>query len=334
MNAQPARPYLGIGEVLAKLRADFPDISVSKIRFLESEGLIAPARSPSGYRKFAVADVERLRYILTAQRDQYLPLRVIRERLVPATAPDASDRAQPRAAAPQATGRDNGRAAMLTRRELLDAAGVSEEQLAELEDFGLVRRRGRQYGQDALEVARTVAAMAAYGVEARHLRAVRAAAEREMSGDRTHLAPAQRRSQGQRGCRGQADRRALAAAAPRAGRDRARRGRAPRCRPAGYRTARRTRAASRHGLAGPLGGRGQRGRRGARRLPGISAAAGGGRGRARGPRLRRGQRMSFLNGPSRRPSPRDRPPHRGAGRARGDSRCTLTKGAPLSRVQN
>jgi DNA-binding transcriptional MerR regulator len=98
MNAQPARPYLGIGEVLAKLRADFPDISVSKIRFLESEGLIAPARSPSGYRKFAVADVERLRYILTAQRDQYLPLRVIRERLVPA-APDASDRARPRAAA-------------------------------------------------------------------------------------------------------------------------------------------------------------------------------------------------------------------------------------------
>jgi DNA-binding transcriptional MerR regulator len=180
MNAQPARPYLGIGEVLAKLRADFPDISVSKIRFLESEGLIAPARSPSGYRKFAVADVERLRYILTAQRDQYLPLRVIRERLVPA-APDASDRTRPRAAAPQAAGRDNGRAAMLTRRELLDAAGVSDEQLAELEDFGLVRRRGRQYGQDALEVARTVAAMAAYGVEARHLRAVRAAAEREMS---------------------------------------------------------------------------------------------------------------------------------------------------------
>src|SRR5206468_1124540 len=105
---------------LAKLRADFPDISVSKIRFLESEGLIAPARSPSGYRKFAVADVERLRYILTAQRDQYLPLRVIRERLVPAAAPDPPDRARPRATAPQAagpgrdtgceTGRDNGRA--------------------------------------------------------------------------------------------------------------------------------------------------------------------------------------------------------------------------------
>ena len=67
--------------MLAQLRAEFPDISVSKIRFLETEGLIAPARAPSGYRRFAAADVDRLRYILTAQRDQYLPLRVIKERL-------------------------------------------------------------------------------------------------------------------------------------------------------------------------------------------------------------------------------------------------------------
>ncbi len=184
MNAQPAQPYLGIGEVLAKLRADFPDVSVSKIRFLESEGLIAPARSPSGYRKFAVADVERLRYILTAQRDQYLPLRVIRERLVPAVAAAGpEDRAGARgtaAAAPGPAGRDS-QPALLSRRELLAAAGISDEQLAELEDFGLLRRHGRQFGQDALEVARTVGALAAYGVEARHLRAVRAAAEREMS---------------------------------------------------------------------------------------------------------------------------------------------------------
>jgi DNA-binding transcriptional MerR regulator len=176
MSASPAQPYLGIGEVLARLRADFPDISVSKIRFLESEGLIAPARSPSGYRKFAVADVERLRYILTAQRDHYLPLRVIRERLVPLD-PDGRSGARGTPAPPAPPGQP----AMLARRELLDAAGISDEQLAELEDFGLVRRRGRQYSQDALEVARTVAALAAYGVEARHLRAVRAAAEREMS---------------------------------------------------------------------------------------------------------------------------------------------------------
>lgn len=81
MSAQHARGYLGISEVLAQLRGEFPDISVSKIRFLETEGLIAPARSPSGYRRFGPADVERLRYILYAQRDQYLPLRVIKERL-------------------------------------------------------------------------------------------------------------------------------------------------------------------------------------------------------------------------------------------------------------
>ena len=180
MNASPARPYLGIGEVLAKLRPDFPDVSVSKIRFLESEGLISPARSPSGYRKFAVADVERLRYILTAQRDHYLPLRVIRERLVPAAAGGPADGAgfrEPAAAAPGSADQP----ALLSRRELLAAAGISDDQLAELEDFGLLRRRGRQFGQDALEVARTVGALAAYGVEARHLRAVRAAAEREMS---------------------------------------------------------------------------------------------------------------------------------------------------------
>lgn len=176
MNASHARPYLGIGEVLASLREDFPDISVSKIRFLESEGLIAPARSPSGYRKFAVADVERLRYILTAQRDQYLPLRVIKERLVP----DGADPAGHGPPADSAPG-PPGHGVKLTRRDLLEAAGIDEEKLAELEDYGLVRREGRQYGQDALEVARTVAALAAYGVEARHLRAVRAAAERETS---------------------------------------------------------------------------------------------------------------------------------------------------------
>src|SRR5437667_2719828 len=81
MSAEPARAYFGIGEVLAQLRAEFPDVSVSKIRFLETEGLIQPARSSSNYRKFAAADVERLRYILTAQRDRYLPLRVIKDQL-------------------------------------------------------------------------------------------------------------------------------------------------------------------------------------------------------------------------------------------------------------
>jgi DNA-binding transcriptional MerR regulator len=178
MNAQPARSYLGIGEVLAQLRADFPDISVSKIRFLEAEGLIEPARSPSGYRRFGAADVERLRYILTAQRDQYRPLRVIKERLVPA---DRAQAGRAAAAAPPAGQQPDSRPVMLSRRELAEAAGIDDSQLTELEAFGLVRRVGRQYGPDALQVARTVAALAGYGVQARHLRAVRAAAERETS---------------------------------------------------------------------------------------------------------------------------------------------------------
>ena len=82
----PARAYLSIGEVLTKLRGDFADITISKIRFLESEGLIEPQRTPSGYRKFTTTDLDRLRYVLLAQRDQYLPLKVIKENL------DALDR--------------------------------------------------------------------------------------------------------------------------------------------------------------------------------------------------------------------------------------------------
>ena len=157
MSAEPARAYFGIGEVIAQLRAEFPDISVSKIRFLEAEGLIQPARSPSGYRKFGPADVDRLRYILTAQRDRYLPLRVIKDQL---------DADQP-AAGP------------LTRRELLDAAGIDERSLAELEEFGLVRRSGRQYAPEAVEAVRAIIALGRYGVQARHLRVLRASVERE-----------------------------------------------------------------------------------------------------------------------------------------------------------
>ena len=157
MSAEPARAYLGIGEVLSQLQAEFPDVSVSKIRFMEKEGLIQPARSPSKYRKFSPADVERLRYILTAQRDRYLPLRVIKDQL---------DADQP-AAGP------------LTRRELLDAAGIDERSLAELEEFGLVRRSGGQYAPEAVEAVRAIVALGRYGVQARHLRVLRASVERE-----------------------------------------------------------------------------------------------------------------------------------------------------------
>jgi DNA-binding transcriptional MerR regulator len=168
MNAEPARPYFGIGEVLARLRSEFPDVSVSKIRFLESEGLIEPARSPSGYRRFDAADVERLRYILTAQRDEYLPLRVIKERLLPPAGAAPGDSAQ----------RGSG---SMSRRELLGTAGIDDAQLSDLETFGLIRRAGRAYGRDAVQVASAAGMLGRYGVEARHLRAVRAAAEREIS---------------------------------------------------------------------------------------------------------------------------------------------------------
>jgi DNA-binding transcriptional MerR regulator len=194
MSAQPARADVGIGEVLAQLRAEFPDISVSKIRFLEAEGLIQPARSPSGYRRFAPADVTRLRYILTAQRDQYLPLRVIKDRLAAADGdgPDDED-----------GGLRSGRR-LLSRRELVEAAGIDDSFLAELEDFGLIERTGRQYPAEAVQAARVIVALGRYGVGARHLRAVRAAVERETSLIEQVVAPTLRqRSPGSRERAGQ-----------------------------------------------------------------------------------------------------------------------------------
>ncbi|HKB31848.1 MAG TPA: MerR family transcriptional regulator [Streptosporangiaceae bacterium] len=173
--------------MLAQLQGEY-DVSVSKIRFLESEGLIEPARSPSGYRRFGPADIERLRYILSAQRDRYLPLRVIKEKL---GALDRGEDPSPRAtlglvaAVPPdggtAAAPDGGAAAThsLSRSELAHAAGIGDGELAELEEFGLVRRSGRHYGPEALTVARTAAELARFGVQPRHLRAIKAAAERE-----------------------------------------------------------------------------------------------------------------------------------------------------------
>ena len=160
-----ARALVGIGQVLEELRQDFPDVSPSKIRFLEAEGLIAPERASSGYRRFAVADIERLRFILTAQRDEYLPLRVIKERLDAASGDGAGAAAS---------------AAALTRSELLEATGADEALLAELEDYGLVRH-ARTYGTEALTVVRCAVAVREYGIQPRHLRAVKAAADREIS---------------------------------------------------------------------------------------------------------------------------------------------------------
>ena len=185
----PARAYLRIGEVLSKLRGEFSDITISKIRFLESEGLIDPQRTPSGYRKFTSVDLERLRYVLSAQRDQYLPLRVIKENL------DAMDRgltpsATPgSAAAPRLATIDGEFAASnfvqdsqlrLSRDELLASSGLNESQLTELESYGLVAIKGRYYDADSLAVSRAVAEMAAFGIEGRHLRSFKTSADREV----------------------------------------------------------------------------------------------------------------------------------------------------------
>ncbi|MEN9324596.1 MAG: hypothetical protein RL414_350 [Actinomycetota bacterium] len=185
----PARAYLSIGEVLAKLRPEFSDITISKIRFLESEGLIEPQRTPSGYRKFTATDLERLRYVLSAQRDQYLPLRVIKENLdamdrglVPA--PVAGGVAGPRLAtidgdfAPQHFAQESD--LRLSREELLQSSNLEEAILVELETYGLVNLKGRHYDADALSVCRAVAEISAFGIEPRHLRAFKTAADREV----------------------------------------------------------------------------------------------------------------------------------------------------------
>ncbi len=184
MSANAARAYMTIGDVLAGLQGEFPDITLSKIRFLEAEGLIEPERTPSGYRKFTPADMERLRYILAAQRDRYLPLRVIKEQL---------DSRPPRTLVAADSDSQNGAEVALTRRQLLDGAGISEADLEELEAYGLISRSGQHYGSDALTVARTAARLAGHGFEARHLRVVKAAAERELALIEQTIAPLLRR---------------------------------------------------------------------------------------------------------------------------------------------
>lgn len=191
-RAVPARRTMSIGEVLDQLRPDFPDVTISKIRFLEAEGLVEPERAASGYRRFSYDDVSRLRYVLVAQRDHYLPLRVIREHL------DAIDRGLdpplpvgrpgvPRAVATADglpgpdTFRRTGPDLRLTREELVAAAGVEETLLAATEGFGLIAPRADGlYDADALAVTAAVAELAAYGLEPRHLRSFRTAADREV----------------------------------------------------------------------------------------------------------------------------------------------------------
>jgi DNA-binding transcriptional MerR regulator len=199
------RPFLSIGEVLSLLQEEFPNVTISKIRFLESQGLLDPERTPSGYRKFYEPDVERLRWILRQQQENFLPLKVIKGRLSedpapaggsshPSTTPMAVadlDESAPatRAAAPPPTPAPTlptspgPTAVNLTFDELASASRLPGEQLRDLERYGLIN--GRQlpdaiyYDEEALIVARLAAGFERFGVEARHLRMYKTAAERE-----------------------------------------------------------------------------------------------------------------------------------------------------------
>ncbi|MFF3557513.1 transcriptional regulator FtsR [Streptomyces tsukubensis] len=186
---------MSIGTVLTRLQDEFPEVTISKIRFLEAEGLVEPRRTPSGYRKFSQADVERLAQVLRMQRDHYLPLKVIREHLdavargeqplLPAPGPQ-SEAADGSAGGPGDSGpgapaeADRPTAARIGRAELLAAAGVGPEELAAWESYGLLTAAADgSFDAGAVTVARLVADLGRFGLEPRHLRAMRAAADRE-----------------------------------------------------------------------------------------------------------------------------------------------------------
>ncbi len=179
--SEPARSRiagtLSIGEVLSLLKREFPDITISKIRFLEAEGLITPERTPSGYRRFAERDVLQLRSVLTMQRDQHLPLKVIREQLeegADESAPVAGTGLRPDDFRPGA-----GRV-RLTRTELAEQVGLPESTIAQLESHGLVwASPAGHFDQDALAIVTVIGRLTGFGVEPRHLRAFRVVADRD-----------------------------------------------------------------------------------------------------------------------------------------------------------
>ena len=187
----PAPAGMSIGAVLDLLRPDFPDVTISKIRFLEAEGLVTPDRSPSGYRRFTAYDCTRLRFILTAQRDQYLPLKVIKAQLD--SQPDgelpeqSSQYPVPRLVTDDAgagADRDSGigRTAQvrLSREDLLVRSGVREDLIAALCRAGIITTGpGGLFDEHSVVIAQCAAALAEYGMEPRHLRAFRSAADRQ-----------------------------------------------------------------------------------------------------------------------------------------------------------
>jgi len=186
----PALAGMSIGAVLDLLRPDFPDVTISKIRFLEAEGLVTPERSGSGYRRFTAYDCARLRFILTAQRDHYLPLKVIKAQLdaqsdgeLPSTgSPYSVPRLVPEPGSDRPGAGDGAAAAAvrLSREDLLDRSGVGEEMLAALCKAGVITTGpGGLFDEHSVVIAQCARALGEYGVEPRHLRAFRSAADRQ-----------------------------------------------------------------------------------------------------------------------------------------------------------
>jgi DNA-binding transcriptional MerR regulator len=199
------RARMNIGEVLELLRDDFPSISIPKIRFLEEKGIVTPERTSAGYRKFSHADVERLRYALLLQRDHHQPLARIVEILdaidrgleppplvdLTPTVPEVALAADGLPSPESFRRHDDLR---LSRRELVKVADISEELLEQLEQFGLVKaRRGTgHYDSDDLVICTTARELADFGLEPRHLRAFKTAADREVGLVEQVLAPQRR----------------------------------------------------------------------------------------------------------------------------------------------
>ncbi|PMC75882.1 MULTISPECIES: MerR family transcriptional regulator [unclassified Brachybacterium] len=189
---------LSIGQVLQLLRDEFPDLAHSKLHYLESEGLIQPSRTPSGYRKYSREDVERLQFVLRAQRDRFWPLKVIKEHLLEhgvdsevtsiASRPGPSATLQP---------------VRLDRRGLLREAAVEDDFLTELEQFGMLQADALFYGAAELEIVRAARALADVGLHPRHLVMVRTSAEREAHMIRSVARPRSR--SGDAAARGEAE---------------------------------------------------------------------------------------------------------------------------------
>ncbi len=205
--ASRRRALLTIGAVCARLKPEFPDISISKIRYLEDQGLLTPRRTRGGYRLFSEEDVERLQRILELQRDEFLPLRVIRQELA---AP--STKAKRKRAAGLAEREDE-----LDVDELCERAGIGRDLVRELEEFGLLiprtEGRAKRYTETDAGIAAACGRLAGYGISARHLRTFRTAADREASLLEAVVAPALRGRNAERRAEGLRELEALGAAA-------------------------------------------------------------------------------------------------------------------------